>query len=135
VRTETAELQGVVSRVAPAVARETRTIRVEVDVPNADRALRPGTFARVTFALERRDGALAVPQHALRRTPDEGVAVIVAEQGRVNLVARERQVKLGLTADGWVEVTDGLAAGERVVTLGAETVVDGTPLEAQAAPR
>jgi HlyD family secretion protein len=134
VRTESAELQGIVSRVAPAVARDTRTLLVEVDVPNADRALRPGTFARVTFALERREGVLAVPEHALRRAPDGEVAVIVAEQAPGGLVARERPVELGLTADGWVEVRDGLAAGERVVTLGAETVVDGTPLDAQAGP-
>lgn len=136
VRTETTELDGVVFRVSPAVARDTRTVLVEVDVPNRERALRPGTFARVTFALERRDGALAVPEHALRRAPDGAVAVIVADAGpeRASAVARERPVELGLTADGWVEVRAGLAAGERVVTLGAETVVDGTPIEVQTGP-
>jgi multidrug efflux pump subunit AcrA (membrane-fusion protein) len=90
----------------------------------------------VTFALERRDGVLAVPEHALRRAPDGTVEVIVAEPTRGDgAVARERKVELGLTADGWVEVRAGLAAGDLVVTLGAETVVEGTPVGVLVSPK
>ncbi len=135
VRTDLGRHPGRVRLVAPAVARDTRTVKVEVDVQNDDeRGLRPGTFARVTFSLERRQGALAVPEHALRRDVEENATVVVVEQGERGPVARVRPVALGLSADGWVEVTEGLRGGEAVVTLGAETVVDGTPVEPTPAP-
>ena len=82
-----------------------------------------------------RAGALAVPEHALRRSPDGSVEVVVAEASGGRAVARERQVEVGLTADGWVEVRAGLAAGERVITLGAETVVEGTPIATRVDPK
>lgn len=126
VRTDADALVGRVRLVAPAVAPETRTVKVEVDVDNPDGRLRPGTFARVTFALERRAAALAVPEHAVRRDVDGRASVLVVEGG----VARARPVELGLAAGGWVEVRRGLTAGEQVVTLGAATVADGTPVAA-----
>lgn len=131
VRTDLSAHAGQVRLVAPAVARDTRTVKVEVDVQNPGAALRPGTFARVTFALERRAGALAVPEHALRRDVREAASVVVVEAGEAGTVARVRPVSLGLSAGGWVEVLRGLRAGDVVVTLGAETVVDGTPVEPQ----
>lgn len=129
VRTDTGTRPGTVRLVAPSVQRDTRTVKVEVEVDNPDDALRPGTFARVTFALERRPGALAVPEHALRRDVEEAATVVVVEPGADGPVARVRPVELGLSAGGWVEVRRGLAAGDVVVTLGAETVGDGTPVE------
>lgn len=126
VRTDADALVGRVRLVAPAVAPDTRTVKVEVDVDNPDGRLRPGTFARVTFALERRAAALAVPEHAVRRDVDGRASVLVVEGG----VARARPVELGLAAGGWVEVRRGLTAGEQVVTLGAATVADGTPVAA-----
>jgi multidrug efflux pump subunit AcrA (membrane-fusion protein) len=83
-------------------------------------AARPGFLARVTFRLDRRNGALVVPT----------AAVGVAEAGQFVYVVEadslvRRAITLGITAEGFVEVTNGLARGERVVTSGHSNLRPG----------
>jgi membrane fusion protein, multidrug efflux system len=115
-------------RVSPAVDRATRTVLVEVDVPNSGRKLRPGAFGRVHFALETRPGVIALPVPAVRREVSGGAFVLIAEKSDTGHVARRRDVTLGLEAGGWVEIASGLREGEEVVTLGASSLSDGAKI-------
>ena len=99
----------------------TRMVECLAWVENPERNLRPGFFADVTATVEEKAGSLVVPQ----------TAVIPTDQGFVGFVMKgddeveRRTLKLGLyTRDGGVEVLDGLAPGDRVITRGAASLSD-----------
>ena len=105
---------GGVVRVAPYVEdvlEQNRTVEVEVEFAEPGRweGLLPGTSADVEIVLERREGVLRVPAAAVA----EGGKVLVLEDGRL----AERTVRTGLSNWEYMEVLEGLAEGERVVTL------------------
>jgi membrane fusion protein, multidrug efflux system len=110
-----APIEGRVRRVFPSADATSRLVPVEVALgalPNGV-AARPGFLARVTFQLDRRLGALVVPAAAVG-VGEEGQFVYVVDAD--SLV--RKPVTLGLSVEGMVEVRNGLAAGERVVTSG-----------------
>jgi len=110
-------------RVFPSADPATRLVPVEVALEErAARALaRPGFLARVTFPMNPRDGAVLVPQSAVvARTGGQGV-FIVLEDGTVSL----RNVTVGTTYSGQVEIVSGLSPGERIVVTGASGLRDG----------
>lgn len=109
---------GRVTYIEPALARETRTARVRVEVANDDRQLRFGMLTTVHLAGRADDGArpgVTVAAAAIQQIG--AVAVVYVEQaaGRYE----ERVVTLGASEAGLTRVTTGLAAGERVVVEGA----------------
>lgn len=122
------EYAGAVGRTTQSVNVQTRTLRVEVDVPNADHALLPGMYLQVRFQLEAPASIVRVPGAAVV-VRAEGVKVAVIDpEGRVAY----RAVKLGRDYGTVVEVTDGLTGGERLVVrpgddLAAGTLVDPIP--------
>lgn len=102
---------GTISRFSDQVDTATRTMHVEVDVPNPDRTLVPGLYALATIVLDRIPNALTVPVQALDRT-DEGVSVLrVGASG----VLERRAIQIGLEAADAVEVTSGLSEGDLVL--------------------
>ncbi len=100
---------GRVRAVYPEVDRATRlgVVRVTLD---PDPALHVGAFARGEIEVARHRG-VAVPLSALLYGENGDTRVFVVAEGRV----AERPVRTGLTADGYVEVTQGVAAGDTVV--------------------
>jgi RND family efflux transporter MFP subunit len=110
-----------VRRVFPAADPTTRLVPVEVALTSSDgRRARPGFLARVSFQLDPKPNAALIPASAIvSRGGGEGVYVVA--DSTVVL----RSVTPGLTAAGQIEIVDGLAVGERVVTLGANLLRDG----------
>ncbi len=87
--------------------------------------LKPGFFAEVTLAGERRTGALVVPESAIQAS-EQGFVTYVVDQG----TARVRPIQLGLrTGTGIVEILSGLKPGETVVTQGSDRLGDGIGVE------
>src|SRR5262249_49227611 len=103
--------EGRVSRLAPSVNQLSRTLKLEALVANADGALKPGSFARVTIQTDRRDKALVAPEAALF-TFAGLEKVFVVESGKV----AERIVRSGTHVDGMVEIVDGVKEGDTVAT-------------------
>lgn len=108
-------LDGRVRLVAPKADRDSRLGRARITLPD-DPRLRPGVFGRAAVVVERRDGAVTIPDRAVMYRNDKGEASVlaVADDG---LLSR-RPVTVGLRRDGRAEILSGLAQGERVV-LGA----------------
>jgi HlyD family secretion protein len=101
-------LQGKIARVSPAISAQSRTLAVEAMVDNPG-GLRAGSFARGTIVVSH-GNVLAVPVTAL--VSFAGIhKVLTVEDGK----AVEKQVKTGRTADGFVEVLEGVEADERVI--------------------
>ena len=75
--------------------------------------------------------AFVVPVSALVRSPDQptGYTVFVVQEQDGKQVARLRHVKLGNTFGTMVSVLEGVASGERVITIGTTQVVDGAPVQ------
>lgn len=104
--------EGTVKTVDSRIDPVTRSVIVRAEVQNADRALRPGLLMTVEV-ISRTWQGLAVPEESV--VPSGGRAyVFVTNEG----VAERREVSLGIRRPGYVEVTQGLAAGDRVVTEG-----------------
>jgi membrane fusion protein (multidrug efflux system) len=117
--------RGQVTKFGPALDPASRTLQVEIDIPNADLALKPGMFARVTLVLERRPQALAVPSEALLVNElGSFLYVIGAPQDEAPTV-RRTAVRTGIEDAGQVEILVGLGPNDRIVRAGKEQVRDG----------
>jgi RND family efflux transporter MFP subunit len=122
------KFSGKVEAIAPLVDTATNTVTVRIRVANESGRLRGGMFARGAILGAPHQG-IAVPRSAL--LPGDGGAAselaLVKADGSVEHVA----VQLGSEADGTVEVTDGLAAGDRVIVAGGYALPDGTKVQVE----
>jgi RND family efflux transporter MFP subunit len=109
-------LRGRVAYIDPRVEPATRTAKVRVEVPNRNGELRLGMFVTISFetSASRR---VVVPRAALQSIGERTVVYVPAEgeEGKFT----ERTVKLGQPGGEFVEVLEGLKAGEKVVTTGS----------------
>jgi membrane fusion protein (multidrug efflux system) len=111
------------SRVDPA----TRAVTVRALLPNEAGLLKPGMFLTVRLSRGAVD-ALLVPEEAI--VPEQGeMYVFVVKDGR----AEKRKIRLGERRVGDVQVVEGLAIGETVVTEGTQKIRDGSPVAVQPA--
>jgi HlyD family secretion protein len=118
-----------VTFIAPAVDPARGTVEVRLAVPAPPPFLRPDMTVSVNVEVARRADAVAVPADAVR---DAGGAawVLAVQEGR----AVRREVKLGVRGAGLVEILDGLAAGQAVVSPAAGAVAPGDRVRPRAAP-
>jgi cobalt-zinc-cadmium efflux system membrane fusion protein len=105
--------KGAILYVGDVLKEETRTVTVRTEVVNERYQLKPGMFASLRILLDRQARALTVPQAAVLDDGDRKI-VFVARDGDFI----PRIVETGAKTDGSIEITSGLAAGERVVTRG-----------------
>jgi RND family efflux transporter MFP subunit len=122
--------EGQVTRFAGALDPGSRTMRTEVDFPNPDGTLRPGMYGTMTIAVENHPDALTIPESAVRRQKDRATVYVVDGDRAVGHV-----VATGFTADGRIEILEGLTGSDRVIASGAASVSDGTPVRVVEAPR
>jgi RND family efflux transporter MFP subunit len=102
---------GTVARVAERLDADTRSMHVEVDVPNPKRELVPGMYAEAAISLDRATGVLTVPVQAVERTGSAPRVFVANADRRIEV----RTVKLGLESPDRVAVTDGVREGDLVV--------------------
>ncbi|WP_394828078.1 efflux RND transporter periplasmic adaptor subunit [Pendulispora albinea] len=122
------EYKAKISLVAGAADPTTHTVAVtaQVDADSKRYWLRPGSFCDVTIDVGARRDAPVIPRAATRAT-DHGYVVYVIEGN----AAVEKVVTLGMnTKDGWVEIRNGLAAGELLVVRGVESMSNGARVTA-----
>ena len=112
---------GKVARLSPVVDPQTGTFKVTVEVRPTGHQLAPGMFSRVSVTYDVHKDALTVPRAAIV-TEDGESAVYVVKSG----VAHRVPVSLGYADGDKVEITRGVAAGDMVVTLGQNSLKDGT---------
>ncbi len=107
-------LEGRVTYVYPYLAGETRTVKVRIEVRHAGGRieLKPDMYATVAIRSPIVRETVAVPEQAVIRTGERSVGIVALGGGWFE----PRDLKLGVTADGYVEVLAGLRAGEQLVT-------------------
>jgi Cu(I)/Ag(I) efflux system membrane fusion protein len=107
-------LTGKVIAVLPEANAESRTLRVRVELPNADGRLKAGMFAQISLAMTADAPVLQVPSEAVIRTGTRDVLLLALEGGRFQPV----EVRLGSEANGKVAVLDGVSEGQSIVASG-----------------
>jgi membrane fusion protein (multidrug efflux system) len=111
----------------------TRNVGVQATFENPDHALRPGMFAKVEVELPEKQKTLVVPGSAISYAPF-GDSVFVIEKkkdektGKESEAIRQQFVRLGEARGDFVAVTEGLKAGETVVSTGVFKLRNGMPV-------
>jgi RND family efflux transporter MFP subunit len=113
-----------VARTSGEIDPTTRTVLVELELPNRDGILLPGTYAQVKIDARRSDKAWYVPTSAVQLRP-EGARVAVVHQGEVRL----QRVELGRDHGKKVEVLGGLTGREDLVANPTDDLRDGSKVE------
>ena len=114
------DFRGKVTFVYPTVNPATRTVKIRVEVANADMLLKPDMYATVGIAAAVATGqALAIPDSALLDTGKAQVVLVERTPGHFEPHA----VTVGRRADGYAEIASGIASGDRVV-VGANFLID-----------
>jgi membrane fusion protein, multidrug efflux system len=111
----------------------TRNVRVQATIPNREEKLRAGMFANVEVVLPAQHEVLAIPVTAVSYAP-YGDSVFVIDEtkdeksGKSQQVLRQQFVRLGVARGDFVDVVDGLKAGQQVVTSGVFKLRAGMPV-------
>jgi membrane fusion protein (multidrug efflux system) len=153
--------EGKVARVSPVVEAGTGTFRVTAEFRDPAGRLKSGMFGRIEIVYDTRSDALTIPREALAEEDGQTYVFVVERgipvdvrpaatgQGRSRrgrdaeaetprsptTIARRRNVVTGFAHGGRVEVRDGLADGDRVVTVGRASLRDGLAVQVlEAAP-
>lgn len=117
------QFTGTVDRVSPVVDTGTGTFRV-VTSYSGEADLQPGMFGRININYDQRADALVVPRSALLEDGSEQAAYVVRD-GK----AMRTPLKLGYDDAGWVEVREGLKAGDEVVIAGKAALREGSAVQ------
>jgi RND family efflux transporter MFP subunit len=120
--------KGPITSISPSADTQTRVFQVEVTLRNTRAALQLGMIATVVVGdVQPVSSHPAVPFSAVVRAApgSSDYAVFVVEEAGDKTVARQRSIALGQVIGNRIIATSGLRAGERVVTSGAQFVVDG----------
>jgi RND family efflux transporter MFP subunit len=113
--------KGVLVRTSNSIDQTSHTLLVEVDVPNADERLLPGSYVHVQFMIPTAGRAVVVPANALLFRK-EGPQVAVVRDNKVELVA----AKIGHDYGEAVEIVSGLQPSDQIVANPADSLTSGT---------
>jgi membrane fusion protein (multidrug efflux system) len=114
--------QGQIEAINPRVDANGRSLELRGRLDNASGKLRPGMFVRVRVIVGERNGLL-VPEEAIVPQGDAFYVYKVVEGA-----AKRVPVKIGVRRDAKVEIVEGIAAGDQVVTAGMRLSRDGQPV-------
>jgi membrane fusion protein (multidrug efflux system) len=120
------EFLGSVTRYSEAVDLSTRTMAVEIDIPNPDHMLRPGMFANVSLVVDIHEKALNLPTEAILRD-DGGTYVFIANRD----VSRKTRITTGIVQDNRTEILSGLDGTEEIITTGQQFCKDSAQVSVQ----
>ena len=123
---------GRITAVESQIDASTRNFKAQATFQNPDGVLRPGSFAKVTFALGGERDVLVIPQTAVSFNPYGNAVFVISKIARKpgekdmqgkdltgdKLIVKQRFIKTGATQGDLIVVTDGLKAGEQIVTSG-----------------
>lgn len=114
-----------VTRVSPVVDTTSRTKEVVLHFDSRDERINAGMFGKVKLFTEDYSDEVVMPSDSLVQNGDSFYAYVVNSDSTVS----KREVKLGKSVDGVVQIVRGLAAGEKVVVQGQTSLGDGSKIQ------
>jgi HlyD family secretion protein len=124
-------IEGKVTVVSPALDPNSTTVEVWVKAENPKGRLRPGTSVQISMLARAVQNSLVIPAAAVLPSPDGSNYVMVAGS---DSKAHQKTVKTGIKQGDQMQILEGLAEGERVITSGAYGLLDNTKLRIEASP-
>jgi RND family efflux transporter MFP subunit len=115
------EFKGTIARTARAIDPATRTLQVEIRVPNHDGALLAGAYVQVALPINGGHAAVVIPTNVLLFRPEGPRVAVVDGGGRVHLTP----VKLGTDFGTSIEVLSGIDSQTRIIVNPADSLADG----------
>jgi membrane fusion protein, multidrug efflux system len=107
------EFKGIIKTISPVLDPKSGTCRIKIEVKSHNKNIKPGMFATLKITSEIFQNRLLIPRDAIL-IRDERKVTFVYEQGR----AKWHYVKTGLENDDYIEIIDGLAQGDSLITSG-----------------
>ena len=120
-----ANFAGLISKVSEVVDPETRTLPIEITIPNGEHRLKSGMFARIKIIAMQLKDKLVLAQDAL--VQEQGANYVFVVKGHT---AIKKKVFLGVREDSRIEISEGLEEGEQVIVFGQQGLKDGASVEA-----
>jgi membrane fusion protein, multidrug efflux system len=121
-----------IARTAEAIDTNTRTLLTEVDVPNPDNRLLPGSFGEVHFKVGNNVDKVTVPVNAMLFRSQGAQVAVIGPNSKIEL----RQINIGRDFGTALEILGGVSASDRIVVNPPDSLEDGEQVNvAQAAPR
>jgi membrane fusion protein (multidrug efflux system) len=124
VQTADSTFEGEIYAIEPEINRDTRSMQIRAISGNKEALLLPGSFANIELILETREQALTVPSVSL--VPEQGRQYVYLYNGGK---VEKQEVSTGIRNESMVEITEGLAVRDTVLTSGLLQVRDGMPVE------
>jgi membrane fusion protein (multidrug efflux system) len=121
-------LPGTVARNAGAMNAVTRTLRIEVDVPNKDGTVLPGSYGQVRLSVKAAQPGLSLPANTLLYRPEGLQVATIDAQQKVAL----KTIKPGRDFGTRIEVVSGLVATDRVILNPSDSITNGQPVRVSA---
>ncbi|MBI2189359.1 MAG: efflux RND transporter periplasmic adaptor subunit [Acidobacteria bacterium] len=112
---------GRIARLSPVLDPSTRTAPMEIEISNPGFRLKPGMYARVMITTDKRKDAVVVPSNAVVDYNGRRGVFVAGDDETVTF----RPVRVGIEQSDLIEMLDGVAEGDRVVTTGAAALRDG----------
>lgn len=120
------KIPGRIARLDTRIDERTRALTARAEFANPGRQIKPGMMLRIAVSQGTRQG-LAAPEAAVSVQSDSAFVYVVAKQGD-KLAAEQRPVVTGLRQDGFVELKDGVTAGDKLVADGLNKIQPGQPV-------
>jgi RND family efflux transporter MFP subunit len=117
--------RGKVYRISPVVDTKSRSSAVEILADNSNGRLKSGMFSEIRLVIGAKSGAVAVPSAAVLNDEQGRPYVFVPAGG----VAAKREVRTGISNGDYVQISNGLKAGEELITFGLYGLKDGSKIK------
>ncbi|MEW5683884.1 MAG: efflux RND transporter periplasmic adaptor subunit [Pseudomonadota bacterium] len=125
-------ISGRIAKLDSRVDERTRAITARAEFPNAGGRLKPGMLVRVGVSRGERTNASA-PESAVSVQGDSAFVYVLHQQGQ-RTMAEQRPIVTGVRQQGFVEIVDGVKAGERLVADGLNKIQPGQPVRVAGGP-
>lgn len=125
-------ITGRIAKLDSRVDERTRAITARAEFPNSAGRLKPGMLVRVGVSRGERTAASA-PESAVSVQGDSAFVYVLQQQGERTMAA-QRPIVTGIRQQGFVEILDGVKAGERLVADGLNKIQPGQPVRVARAP-
>lgn len=119
---------GKIARTADAIDPNSRTLLTEVDIPNKDGHLLPGSFGQVHFAVKSEVRRFVIPVNAMLFRAQGPQVAVVGDDGKAHL----RSIAIGQDYGASLEVLTGVDAGDRIINNPPDSLEEGQPVNVAA---
>ena len=115
---------GVISNIDQRVNRDSRTIRAYAIIDNKNNNLRPGIMLNIDIILDEIEATMLIPEESVLTSKDFSYVFVIEED-----IAKLKEVNIGISSNGMIQILSGISSGDKVVTLGHEKLKDGSKIK------